>query len=95
MESRFSDSVDREYDFCKLADVRARRKLFVGGVRGKQWGDVAGVITSMQSFLDQHEFVDAAEEYGVVLCSYGSDESCGAWVLRKDREREVVPVPQR
>lgn len=83
---------DRRYDFCKLADIRARRKLFVGACSGAAWSKVGDEVEAMQRFIDGHEMVAAGEEFGVVLCNYGDDDDRG-WVLRKGGEApEVVSL---
>ncbi len=74
-----------EYDFAKLADVRADRKAYVGTVKTKDWPRVESILSDMLAFLNQHALVPKGEEYAVVLWSPDKKvgDRVGAWILRK------------
>jgi len=87
-----SNQNERRYDFCKLVDIRASRKLFIGACGAAQWRAIDLELDAMQSFLDAHRLVDDDEEFGVIICSYGAGEESGGWVLRKNNGRREVRV---
>jgi hypothetical protein len=87
--------VERRYDFCKLADVRARRRLFVGACSARDWTGVDEEVSAMQKFLDNHQMVLPEDEFGVVLCGYSAEEPMRGWVLRPSRPREEVHLGGR
>ena len=92
LESEWNPSgYERAYDFCKLADVRARRKIFIGAVRRSQWGDVEKIIVeAMLQFWNRHSFVEQGEEVGVILFGYGFDpEPLCAWVLTQGADNPI------
>jgi hypothetical protein len=74
-----------EYDFAKLADVRADRKAYVGMVKKKDWLRAEGILADMLVFLNHHALVPKGEEYAVVLWSPDkkAGDCIGAWILRK------------
>lgn len=93
MEVEWSPSrYDRRYDFCKLADIKARRKLFIGACHVNAWKSFDSELRAMQSFLNAHDLVHETEEFGVIICCYGQDQQAGGWILRKNREREPVQM---
>jgi len=70
-----------KYDFCKLVDTRAARRIFVGCVRGQEAAQA--FVDQAIEFLSRHILVAAGEEYGVLLFA-SSPPTPHAWVLTKD-----------
>lgn len=82
---------NREYDFCKLADVRAVRKLFACEVSRKVWKDIdKHVVSPFSRFWKQHDMVLPGEEVGLMI---SSGEHVGAWILRKGAPTRRVDHP--
>ena len=97
LESEWSTArTERSYDFCKLADVRAVRKIFVGAVRSKEWPSVLrSIVQPMADFWNQHSLVREDEEVGVLLSGSVDPEAIGAWVIKRgQKEPQVVVHPQ-
>jgi hypothetical protein len=83
----------REYDFSKLADIRAVRKLFACDVTRKVWMEIdERVIDRFARFWQQHVMVATGEEVGLMISS-GRDR-VGAWVLRKGALAGRVDLPK-
>lgn len=81
---------NREYDFCKLADIRAVRKLFACEVSKKVWKEIDDrLVNRFSRFWQQHEMVQLGEEAGLMI---SSAELVGAWVLRKGAPTERVDL---
>jgi hypothetical protein len=69
-----------KYDFCKLVDTLAARRVFVGFVR--QHDDVEKFIEEARQFVAEHRHVVNGEEYGVLLFATDSMTPC-KWVIRR------------
>jgi hypothetical protein len=84
---------NREYDFCKLADIRAERKLYACEVSKKVWKQIdERVIDRFAKFWDQHVMVATGEEVGLMISS--GENYLGAWVLRKGSRPEPLRVSE-
>jgi hypothetical protein len=81
LECEWGPSLDKlRYDFCKLVDVRAARKVFVGYVSSSESAD--GFAQQAQEFLNSHDLVAVDEEYGVLLFA-GNPLRPSAWILSR------------
>jgi hypothetical protein len=94
VETEWSTSQwNREYDFCKLADVRAERKLYACEVSKRVWKEIdERVIARFAEFWQQHALVAEGEEVGLMISS-GQDR-LGAWILRKGSGSERLRVAE-
>ncbi len=79
---------NRAYDFCKLADIRAVRKLYACEVSNRAWRDVEErVVTPFSNFWAAHTLVLPGEEVGLMI---SSTDHLGAWVLCKGADFDRV-----
>jgi hypothetical protein len=87
LECEWGPSLDKlRYDFCKLADVRAARKVFVGYVSSSE--SAGGFAQQAQEFLNSHDLVAVDEEYGVLLFA-GNPLRPSAWILSRRELRGI------
>lgn len=89
-----SKSIRTPMRFCKLLDVRAKRKLFVGALGSDQLEAAMAEIETVEALVEQHELVPPGEEMGVILCGYKPEVVVG-WVLTKGAKFERVPLDRR
>ena len=85
-------SDERCYDFAKLADIRAKRKLFIGAIPSKSWNTRDTIIAEMLAYINQHRLIPDGEEYAVVLNGYGTKQSLYGWVLKKNNSKARLIV---
>ena len=95
MESEWSAGrADREYDFTKLADIRAERKLFVGAARSRKDHSLECEVARLRGFWGRHRGVTVNEEVGLILIDYVT--GCWhSWVIVKNGEGRSESVPVR
>jgi hypothetical protein len=80
LECEWSPSREElKYDFCKLVDTRAARRVFVG-LACKS--DVMKFVEEARQFVAKHRFVVDQEEYGVLLFSTDK-KTANKWVIRR------------
>lgn len=72
------DQDERLIDFCKVLDVAADRRIFVGQARPETFKSV--VYEEMVPLMKNHKFVDGVE-VGVVLAEVGGEERVDAWLV--------------
>lgn len=82
------DPVAIEYDFCKLADIRATTKVFVCSSRENEWQHVDDrLLARFCAFLQHHRHVPKGEQFLVVVSAEGPLQKTGvyakAWILTK------------
>lgn len=68
-----------KYDFCKLVDTKARRRVFVGYTSD---GNVTPFLDTTSRFLWRHAHGSDDDEYGVILFTGEAPTSQG-WVLTR------------
>lgn len=79
---------EKRYDFAKLADVRADRKVFVGFCSSREKAD--RFVDAAAGFLKQHRHVAPTEEYGIVLFYKQESIEVRAWLLTQQGKTLVV-----
>jgi hypothetical protein len=82
---------EREHDFAKLADIRSERKVFIGQLKSKFWEARRKSLARMREFLQGHQLVPTGEQYCVLLCEAGGEETIEFWLFEKGKpDAELV-----
>lgn len=88
MECEWNTNKDaRLIDFCKVLDVCADRRIFVGQARTRHFKSVVG--DEMVPMMKSHKFIGDAD-VGVVLAEVGGEERVDAWIISKSGANLVL-----
>jgi len=79
-----TDRDDRFQDFCKVLDVVADRRLFIGQLRSSEWSQHQRVLDEFAEIVNHHRHLRSKEQVGIILCEEKADGEDGAWVIERN-----------